>query len=173
MADRLKRLRVGGVLGWVCGLTLVLAGCADKPEGADEGVLRTDFEQITIAEQPFDLELAVTPVDRYQGLSGRESIPENGGMLFVFPRTAVREFVMRDCVIPIDIIFVRDDGHVVATHAMQVEPLATRSNPTRRYGSGEPVRYAIELRGGRVAELGVTIGDRIELPTASLKARAR
>ncbi|MEM1211728.1 MAG: DUF192 domain-containing protein [Planctomycetota bacterium] len=145
----------------------------DPGNESGTGVLGTDYEPIVIAGQVFDLELAVTALERYQGLSHRESIPENGGMLFVFPRSAVREFVMRDCLVPIDIIFLDAGGEVVATHAMQVEPLATRSNPTRRYSSGRPVPFAIELRGGRVAELGVSVGDRINLPTASLKARAR
>ncbi|MEM6553059.1 MAG: DUF192 domain-containing protein [Planctomycetota bacterium] len=180
MADQLNNPAVArsGLAVWLGLMVFCIGGCTEVPEPAqsDDGTSRragVSYQEIEIAGQRFDLELAVNPGQRYLGLSGRQSIADDGGMLFVFPRVSVREFVMRDCVIPIDIIFVDDAGKVVAIHAMQVEPLETRSNPTRRYSSVEPVRFAIELRGGRIAELGVSIGDQIELPTASLKARAR
>lgn len=175
MVDRVKRVvAVLGLVwlvacGWGCG------NPTDPPAVESESSSRSGLpiQRVEIEGQAFELELAVTGQERFRGLSGRESIAADGGMLFVFPDEKVRQFVMRDCLVPIDIIFLDGQGQVLNSHAMQVEPVATRSNPTRRYGSAGPTRFAIELRGGKVAELGVRAGDRVELPVASLKARAR
>src|SRR3954462_15091120 len=74
------------------------------------------FEDVTIDGKKFKLELALDGDTRFHGLSGRTEIPADGGMLFVFPQPVTTAFVMRDCPIPIDIIFLDGAGRVVATH---------------------------------------------------------
>ena len=163
------------VYGWVvlCGLAWGLPGCSEPP-------IAEGFERVTIAGESFDLELAVNSETRVQGLSGRESIPENGGMLFVFPRAARQSFVMRDCLVPIDIAFLDGTGRVVAAHAMEVEEprKADESQMAyelrlRKYSSRFGALYASELAGGRLAELGIEAGDVIELDHQKLKAIVR
>jgi uncharacterized membrane protein (UPF0127 family) len=146
-----------------------LAGC---------GAQRTDAtgqatQPVTIAGRSFELELALTPEARYQGLSGREHIAADGGMLFAFPDSRERAFVMRDCLVPIDIIFLDGQGRVVRTHQMTVEPKDTPEHELTRYPSGWPAQFAIELKGGLLDELDVKKGQRIALPLKRLKQRAR
>jgi len=163
------------VYGWValCGLGWGLPGCSETP-------VAPGYERVRIAGATFDLELAADPDSRVQGLSGRTEIPEDGGMLFIFTRASRQSFVMRDCLVPIDIIFVDGSGRVTATHAMAVEEPRREGESQlayelrlRKYSSRYAALYAIELAGGKVAELGVGEGDLIELDHAKLKGLAR
>lgn len=148
-------------------LLLSLGACQDRPAVADR------FAQVTIAGRPFNLEIAADHDARLKGLSDRESIAADGGMLFVFPSAKVRQFVMRRCLVPIDIIFLGPGGRVAAMHAMQVEPYNTPEDRLRRYSSGWPAQFAIELAGGTLQELDLHKGDKVDLPLDELKARAR
>jgi len=148
-------------------LALLIAGCEQQPVSAPETL------EVTIADRTFDLELALTSDQRYQGLSDRESIPEDGGMLFAFPKQRRLSFVMRKCLVPIDIIFLDGTGRVVATHAMKVEPYDTPDHALKRYSSGYPAQFAIELRGGTLSQMALSRGDPIDLPLQRLKQWAR
>jgi len=130
--------------------------------------------KVRIAGKEFSLEVADDESEVFRGLSGRKSIAPDGGMIFVFPETEWRVFVMRDCAVPIDVLFLDDEGRVVGAHAMQ--PEAPRSAAERAddpagnaayearlrgYPSSKPAAFAIEVRGGTIAALGVREGDRI------------
>lgn len=160
-------------------LTAVFAAaCAPTLVGCDEETAR-DVGAITIDDRTFFLELALDQEERIQGLSGREQIEEDGGMLFVFPRPAVQEFVMRDCPVPIDIIFVDPTGRVTATHQMQVEPREEGESADaynrrlKRYSSRFSAQFVIELKGGTLSDLSVSPGDRLDLDVERLKEMAK
>jgi uncharacterized membrane protein (UPF0127 family) len=140
--------------------------------GCQSDTTRPEFQRVEIADETFDLELAMTPESRHQGLSGRTSIPADGGMLFVFPRERVLEFVMRDCLVPIDILFLGPTGKVIAMHEMQVEPAGTPERRLKRYSSVRPALFAIEVAEGSIRRLGVELGDQIDLPVLDLKRKA-
>jgi uncharacterized membrane protein (UPF0127 family) len=123
----------------------------------------------------YELELASDPTTRTRGLSGRDSIDARGGMLFVFPDDAPRVFWMRDCRTDIDIAFVDRTGRVVATHRMRVEPARAAGESEaaylarlRGYPSNAPARFAIELRAGSLAQLGITVGSRVDVTGIAL-----
>jgi uncharacterized membrane protein (UPF0127 family) len=129
---------------------------------------------VTIKSETFTLELALDDASRLQGLSDRAEIADDGGMLFVFPKEAVREFVMRRCLVPIDIAFLNAQGEVVWMHAMQVESEPnTPEYRLKRYSSHYPAQFAIELKEGTIRRLGLAQGDRIDLPLEVLKGRVR
>lgn len=150
-------------------LPALLAGCT--PRGADAAAPTT--QRVTLNGRAFELEIAADSDSRFRGLSDRASIPAGGGMLFVFPDTAVRTFVMRRCLVPIDIAFLDGRGRIVAMHAMTVEPYDTPESELRRYSSRWPAAFAIELRGGTLAELDARIGQRVGLPAQDLRQLAR
>ena len=105
----------------------------------------------------FRLELARTPAEQERGLMFRERHGDDEGMLFVFPDSADRTFWMRNTLLPLDMIFVRDDGVVVGIVA-SAEPLTTTP---RRVGA--PSRYVLEVKGGTCAARGIAPGDRVRL----------
>lgn len=121
---------------------------------------------VEIGDQLFELELALDAASRYRGLSGRRHIPPDGGMLFVFPSSRPLTFVMRDCQVPIDVAFLDESGRIVAVHEMEIEaprrPDESASEYNRRlhgYSSGVPARFAIEVAGGRLAQVGAQVGQ--------------
>lgn len=126
-----------------------------------------------IGGKNFTLELALDSATRFQGLSDRKSIDENGGMLFVFENAEVSQFVMRKCYVPIDILFLDASGRIVKMHEMTVEPYDTPEEKLKRYSSEWPTQFAIELRGGTLKKLTLKNGDRIDLPARELIKRAK
>lgn len=153
-------------LAWLVILSAaIFAGCNDEETAGTQ--------RVEIKGETFTLELAMTPDARFQGLSGREEIAADGGMMFVFPAERELQFVMRDCLVPIDIIFLGPGGKVLAAHAMQVEPAHTPENELKRYGSNGKSPVAIELAGGSIERLGVEVGEVMDLPIRELKRRAR
>lgn len=103
------------------------------------------------------VELAATPAERQRGLMQRESMPEDAGMLFVFPTDTDGAFWMKDTLIPLSIAFIAADGTIVDVRDMQ--PLSTElTTPRARY------RYALEVNQGYFARAGIKAGDKVELP---------
>lgn len=148
-------------------LALALSACSSTTAAP------TGTQAVELEGRTFHLELALDSQARHQGLSDRESIAADGGMLFVFPDVGVRSFVMRRCLVPIDIIFLGPSGRIVAMHEMQVEPYDTPEDELRRYSSRWPAQFAIELAGGTLDQLGLEEGQIVELPLDDLKRRAR
>ncbi|NLE58515.1 MAG: DUF192 domain-containing protein [Planctomycetes bacterium] len=84
------------------------------------------------------------------------------GMLFVFGFEQPLSFWMHNTITPLDIAYIRSDGRIVGIHTMA--PLETRTYP-----SGEPARFALEVKAGLFASLGVKAGDRVQIPDSVLK----
>lgn len=152
----------------LCFAALLFTGCA-----ADAPAQGAETQRVVIDGRTFDLELALDQAARYKGLSDCATIPEDGGMLFVFPSAAERAFVMRRCLVPIDLIYLGPNGRVVSMHRMAVEPYDTPEAELKRYPSGWPAQFVIELKGGTLDELDLAPGERVALPAEALKRRAR
>ena len=111
-------------------------------------------------------EVVWTYEDRRRGLSGREELAPDAGMLFVYPRDEPREFWMKDTHIALDIAFIRDDGAIAALETL---PAGTEARHDRipRAQSREPVRYVLETNAGWFASHGIGVGDRVNLVEAT------
>jgi uncharacterized membrane protein (UPF0127 family) len=166
------RRRARTLLGCVAAGALLLGALAARAQGGLPTI------PATIGGQRFLLEVAADPQSMVRGLGGRTVIPPLGGMLFVYPAPGPLAFVMRDCPIPIDVAFLDPDGRIVNLHTMKPEPprrpgetVAAYEGRLPSYPSSGPAQYAVELAGGRLAELGVGKGDRIEIDFAKLPIR--
>ncbi|WP_162687475.1 DUF192 domain-containing protein [Bradymonas sediminis] len=105
----------------------------------------------------FYLELAISPDEHEKGLMYRRELPDDWGMLFIYPDEGMRSFWMQNTYIPLDMIFIDARGEVV--HFLEeVEPLTRTPRRSERYA-----RYVLELRGGRAAEIGLKVGHRVTL----------
>ncbi|WNC32053.1 MULTISPECIES: DUF192 domain-containing protein [unclassified Thermosynechococcus] len=105
------------------------------------------------------LEVARTPAQQQLGLMFRSELPPDRGMLFPISPPQVASFWMKNCLISLDLIFLRD-GKVVAI-APAAPPCETLPCPT--YESGVPVDAVLELAGGRAAELGLKVNDSVKI----------
>lgn len=102
------------------------------------------------------IQLADSPAERGVGLSNRNCLPEDGGMLFAFPDDTTISFQMRDTLIPLSIAFIQADGEIV--YMVDMEPRSSEI-----YASPVPYRYAIEVSQGWFAENGVALGDTADI----------
>lgn len=154
---------------------LPMVGCSEPKPSASNNV-----ESVKLDGEWFHLELALDGASRFRGLSDREQIDADGGMLFVFTKPSVQRFVMRDCPIPIDIIFLDPSGRITAMHQMTVEtPRGEDESDSayeerlNRYSSKFAAQFVIELAGGTLDRLDLEEGDQVDLDVVGLKARAR
>jgi len=164
-------------------LLVAQAGCGNgaAPSGGEvqepaRGPQPAETITFEIKGKAFELELALDDDARAQGLSDRRSIAEDGGMIFIFPYARSTQFVMRRCYVPIDLIYVDDDGYIDSLHAMEViEPIGGPrwESPTRGYPTVGRILYAIELKGGMIAELGLKRGEKLGLSPELLQLKAQ
>ena len=112
-----------------------------------------------IGRQVIQLEVAQTTQQQALGLMYRTDLANDRGMLFPFAQPRMVGFWMKNCKIPLDMIFLRDD----VVQAIQVNALPCEQEPCPTYGPDLLVDRVIELRGGRSQELGVKVGDRIPI----------
>lgn len=157
---------------------VAISGCQPPMPSATTGT--TNTVTVTLKGEDFALDVAADADSRTQGLMGVAEIPDDGGMIFIFPDAGVRSFWMGHCLTDIDVVFVDPRGIVTATHTM------TQEGPIREgesdfayrarlpgYGSRTPAQFAIELKAGTIDRLGITRDERLELDLDSLKAMAR
>ena len=88
------------------------------------------------------IEIADTPETQMKGLMERNTLDDNSGMLFVFKDPGPQKFWMKNTLVPLDIIFVGENGCIVNI----VESAPPLSN--QRYRSKGPVKYVVEVRAG-------------------------
>lgn len=103
----------------------------------------------------YNVELAVTPAQHAQGLMYRQSMPQDGGMLFLFPKLQVAQFWMKNTYIPLDMLFVLGNGRIAKIAAQR------RPEDTAITSSGVPVAAVIELNGGEASRQGIKAGDKV------------
>jgi uncharacterized membrane protein (UPF0127 family) len=110
---------------------------------------------VVIGETTIQAEVAVDDKEWVAGLSGREKIAENSGMLFIFNDYASRTFWMKDMKFPLDIIWI-SDGKIVG-----VETAAPPSvnQPFETYSSPGPVNMVLEVNAGTVKKKGIKVGE--------------
>lgn len=136
------------------GLIAALAAFAALACGARSGEGASDLPTATIhvGNHRLEVEIAATPAARARGLMFRKELPDDRGMLFVFPEERVLEFWMRNTEIPLSIAFAQSSGRIVRIADMEPGSEALVS-------SGMPVRYALEVNQGWYLAHGVQSGD--------------
>jgi hypothetical protein len=102
---------------------------------------------ITIIDKKFKLQVADNDSERQRGLSLIDNLPPDEGMLFIFDDKNIREFWMRNTLIPLQIIFI-DKCTIVDVREMTVEK--DLKNPQKTYKSRLPADKAIELNSQTV-----------------------
>ncbi len=134
-------------------LPFFLFGCS----GSDKFVKVVTDEGI----HQFKVEVVTAEEDKRQGLMGRESLKEDGGMLFVYEKEEQQSFWMKNMMISLDILFIGSD--LVINHISENVPPCI-SDDCINYSSPKPSQYVLELNAGIAEELDIEVGDRIVLP---------
>jgi len=91
---------------------------------------------------------------RATGLMHRTSLPDNGGMLFVFDAAEIHCMWMKNTLLPLSVAFLDGSGDIINIADMQ--PLSEDTHCAAR-----PARYALEMKQGWFAERGIRAGMKL------------
>lgn len=108
---------------------------------------------VRINDINFPAEVLTTPEQTQKGMMGRESL--NGCMVFKMGK-GHHSFWMKDCLIPLDIVFVLNNRISKIHH--NCPPVSDEPNPPKYKGIGD---HVIEFPGGTCKDFKV--GDRVNL----------
>ena len=149
---RKKIIPVFGLL-----VTIIIIGVALS--FINGGALRR--ARVAVGGQTIYVEVADTPEEQARGLSFRNSIGSNDGMLFVFDSPGSYGFWMKDMNFSIDIVWISNDR--VVGFEENVDPqIGAPIKNLKVYYPPEPVDRVLEIKAGGVRRLRVGVGDRIQ-----------
>lgn len=107
------------------------------------------------------VELALTPEMWARGLSGRASLAPDHGMLFVFPSPSQQMFWMKDMLIPLDIIWIRE-ARVTGVAELAKPPTVT-GGVVQEFVSPGLVDQVLEVPAGFARHEDIKVGDLVEV----------
>ncbi len=129
---------------------LLATGCAPQATTPTRVPARTlsPTKKIVLGNTVLSVQVAATPNEQQQGLSGIENIQANEGMVFTYSPPSRPTFWMKDMLFPIDIIWIRD-GNVIGI-SKDVQPADTRQVDTTlaQYPSPGNVTAVLEVQAG-------------------------
>ena len=145
-----------GIILLISALVGILAtgilGGSVFPYTPDDIYLKT----ISIDSTPVRVEVADTPAQRQQGLSGRTRMAENRGMLFVFDEPGRYGIWMKDTLFPLDVYWLDDEGTIV-----DMWEYARPESYPLVYEPREEAYYIVEVVGGFSEVYNIDIGDTV------------
>ena len=147
-------------------LTLLLAGCVTTaPVSSQTQAAENQGQKLpitattTIGQEVIELEVAKTPEQQEIGLMFRTDLAKNRGMIFLFSPPRVTRFWMKNTLIPLDMIFLREG--MIQSISASVPPC--KRDPCPSYGPFVEIDQVVELASGRAKELGLKKGDHLKV----------
>jgi uncharacterized protein len=117
-------------------------------------------KEVSINGQTFTVDVADTPEKREAGLSKKNALTEDEGMLFVFDTPGEYPFWMKDMKFPIDIIFITGDQVTTVYENVPAPENANASLPL--YKPGAPADKVLEINAGLSKQYDIKPGDAVE-----------
>jgi len=171
---RVSLLRIIFLLVVTVGCGLFLISC-DKDTG--------NTITAKIGGEWFTLEVAATNEDRTKGLMDRTEISDDGGMIFIFKDVRARSFWMKNCLVDMDVIYLDRAHRIVSAYNMKMqsprgddeseEAYEDRMRRDASYPSRGRAQFVIELKAGKIQELGLKAGEKVLLDKDRLKELVR
>ena len=116
--------------------------------------------RVCFKDNCFNVELALTPQDKNQGLMFRESLELDKGMLFIYEKSGKYSFWMKNVLFPLDIIWIDENKEVVF---ISENILPCKSDPCPSVKPDKEAKYVLEINGGLSEKIGLAVGDRLEI----------
>ncbi|MES2206842.1 MAG: DUF192 domain-containing protein [Pseudomonadota bacterium] len=146
--------------------TLILTGCAlahrpsaqptpdAYPDAYAQMITRPIWQTLRINQHVIDAEVADKEESRTLGLMYRTSMPENHGMVFVYPSARKITMWMKNTRLALDVAFLTAEGNIINIETMRPESLDYHS-------ARQPAMYSLEMNAGWFKNHGVLPGTRI------------
>tara|TARA_A200000113_G_scaffold60958_1_gene52290 strand:- start:95 stop:544 length:450 start_codon:yes stop_codon:yes gene_type:complete len=110
------------------------------------------------------IEVVSTLEDRNTGLMHRKSLPDDGGMIFVWDRKKIQCMWMKNTLIPLSVAYIEDTGEIIGIYDMV--PLSMKSVCSKK-----PVLYALEVNKGWFKKNEFHVGDFINISAVIQNAK--
>lgn len=121
-------------------------------------------QYLTINKTKIQVEVADSTGKREVGLSGRKTLEEGKGMLFIFPQKEVSaRFWMKNMLIPIDIIWIKDERIFQIDKDVMPPAEGIADNKLQLYTTKEPINYVLEIPAGYSTKSNFKVGDSVDL----------
>lgn len=124
----------------------------------------TTTTSVEVGDTIFNVNVVDTDTERTQGLSGRESLAEDEGMLFVFEKSDIYPFWMKDMRFPIDIMWIDENLKVV-----YIKENATPQSFPEIFTPNIFALYVLEVNSGMVVEEKIKINDEVILNISNVQ----
>src|SRR5688500_2616687 len=144
MSEPLRTLSRKALLSALLMSVWLVASAAELPEIT-----------LTVGAHKLTAEVANTDATRSTGLMHRRMLPENRGMLFIFPDVAIHGMWMMNTYLPLSVAFLAANG--VITNIADMTPHTQDSHNATR-----PAKYALEMNQGWFKKRGIKPGDKVE-----------
>ena len=123
------------------------------------------FGSVCLKKNCFEVELVKTESQREKGLMGRENMDSGKGMLFVFDKEGIYPFWMKNTLIPLDMIWIKEGP---SAGSGQVVFIAQNVQPCKILICSSVVpnvkaKYVLEINAGICKKIGLGIGDELEI----------
>lgn len=121
----------------------------------------------SINNHTFSLTVAKSSDEKQIGLSQRQSLAENQGMLFPFGTPEYYAFWMKNMKFPIDIIYLRNNR--IVTIYKNVQPPGSPTDAPAIYKPDEPADTVLEIKAGLSDKYKLKKGDTVKLENVNEK----
>jgi uncharacterized membrane protein (UPF0127 family) len=133
-----------------------------ESDGSEEVIIKGEnYVEINISNGLIvrvDVDIADTDIKRSMGLSGRRSLGDYEGMLFIYENEVNNPFWMKDMLIPLDIIFIDREGYIVDIKEDQ-QPCIENYCPS--IPAKERFQYVLEVNAGFCKGNSIEEGNRM------------
>ena len=119
----------------------------------DSILIRTENKQYI-----FNVEIATSKKERSIGLMHRKNLKQNQGMLFIYPSNQIIKMWMKNTLIPLDMIFIKENGQIENIIKM------TKPNDLTPIGPEVELKAVLEINGGLTTYLKIKKGHFIIHP---------
>lgn len=146
---------------------LIFISIAFNNANADTNKITFQNSSLTIqtkdSEYIFNIEIAITEKERSRGLMYRKELKQTEGMLFLYPEKQIIKMWMKNTLIPLDMIFINNNGKIIDIFKMTIPKDLTPIGPDVK------LKGVLEINGGLTSYLNINKGDFIIHPSLSGK----
>lgn len=117
---------------------------------------KKEKESVWIGEKQIEVEVVETPEEKAQGLSGREKLCADCGMLFILDKSEKYSFWMKGMVFDLDFIWI--NGNKVVKINRDISHIKGEKEIIQ---PGVIVDKVVEVNAGKIVEWGIEEGDKV------------
>lgn len=123
-----------------------------------------NLKTMKVGERIINVEIADTEEEQAKGLSDRETLKEDNGMLFVMPKNSFPSFWMKGMQFNIDVIWINENKVVEISKDLPAPDPETSTDELPRYKPTQSTSYVLEVNTGFVDQNNIKVGQKVELP---------